>query len=185
LLRRLFTPLSALSLLLCAAAAVAWVRSGTHLDVLLHVRSPRDVTMWVNDPWGVTYRLTRTNYDMGWLKRTGWQVRSGPLPPIVPPPAGMLPEPPGVRFLGFEWAHGVYVPPIRYSAIYTDERTVRVIPHWALVAATALFPGAWCLRRWHSRRRYGAGLCPSCGYDLRATLGRCPECGTLPAGKQA
>jgi hypothetical protein len=53
-----------------------------------------------------------------------------------------------------------------------------VMPLWMIVLATAALP-ALHVRRWLRRqKRRAAGLCLTCGYDLRATPGRCPECGT-------
>jgi hypothetical protein len=62
-------------------------------------------------------------------------------------------------------------------AFSVDERW---LPHWLPCLVTAILPAlasARLLRRRRRRRRVGRGLCPACGYDLRATPGRCPECG--------
>ena len=63
-----------------------------------------------------------------------------------------------------------------------------ILPYWVLAAMTVPMPVLW-LRRWRrdrlSLRRESRNLCPSCGYDLRATDGRCPECGPVPAAKEA
>jgi hypothetical protein len=53
-------------------------------------------------------------------------------------------------------------------------------PGWACVLATGVLPAS-AMRRYLRRRREAkvhAGICVRCGYDLRASPEKCPECGT-------
>jgi hypothetical protein len=55
-----------------------------------------------------------------------------------------------------------------------------VIPWWFIVTLTALLPAATLAKapliiRHHRRRQ--RNLCTHCGYDLRSSTDRCPECG--------
>ena len=55
-----------------------------------------------------------------------------------------------------------------------------VFPYWVVVALLAMWPirRAWReLRTKRELRRQLQGLCPRCGYDMRFTPDRCPECG--------
>jgi hypothetical protein len=57
------------------------------------------------------------------------------------------------------------------------------LPAWLLAVVTAVLPSAIVWRLWKKlrdrrRRQTGSGWCKECGYDLRATPDRCPECGT-------
>lgn len=47
-----------------------------------------------------------------------------------------------------------------------------------------ILPAIWLYRSLRLRARIAMGQCVSCGYDLRASVERCPECGTpIPALK--
>ena len=53
-------------------------------------------------------------------------------------------------------------------------------PHWVFALFLCSVPAWWILVRMTRREeriRVEEGLCRSCGYDIRASDGRCPECG--------
>jgi hypothetical protein len=62
-------------------------------------------------------------------------------------------------------------------------RYVGNLHYFTVVPFTAVLPLIWFVRwAWREarrQRRVAAGLCLSCGYDLRGTPGRCPECGSM------
>lgn len=55
-----------------------------------------------------------------------------------------------------------------------------LVPPWFLLLLLAVLP-AWRWRVTRLDRRRRRGKCSVCGYDLRATPERCPECGSVPA----
>jgi hypothetical protein len=142
MIRRVFTILSVLSLVLCVATCVLWVRS-----------------YWVGDVW-----VTSTapgGLGEGWASVDG---RFGRMWAAVDPPTG-------TRVFVYRDGGG------------TNVRGGWWFAPWA--AAFGLTPIAWVWSRRvaQSLRPAHTGLFPACGYDLRASPDRCPECGAVPAAK--
>ena len=91
-------------------------------------------------------------------------------------------RPLGKQFLRelFDWRLALmpHVRVLRYLGVVAVEFSM---PFWLLSAIS----GLPALLIWRARaREQRDGLCRSCGYDLRATPERCPECGTVPANAE-
>jgi hypothetical protein len=91
-----------------------------------------------------------------------------------------------VEKFGFRFGHEPSIGTTASGTLVEDgSHSYFVVPSWAMVALAVLFllPGAAVMevqRRSKSNDARKNGLCLSCGYDLRATPDRCPECGTVP-----
>jgi hypothetical protein len=76
------------------------------------------------------------------------------------------------------------LPPVVANGVWTftyvAHREYFGMPHIVAVSLLILLPGLW-IYRFLFRRQTKSGVCRQCGYDLRATPDRCPECGTVPA----
>jgi hypothetical protein len=119
---------------------------------------------------GIQYRVKRgsTTYFVGISTKP---IFLGLLREYSPPrPKGMGFPQATRRFWFGQWD--------QYSNRACDQRSV-ILNWWVLL------PTAGCLvvayrRRQARRKLMQLGCCPSCGYDLRATPDRCPECGVVP-----
>ncbi|MDB5354123.1 MAG: hypothetical protein JWN24_576 [Phycisphaerales bacterium] len=162
MLSRLFTVASALSLLLCAAACTLWVRS-----------------YWVSDL--VAYKV-----DSGLVR--GLMVYRGSIGTVsFQEPARKS----GERRYGYAaaptraWDQLILSPGVTNLAGFRHVSipgrfSLTLVPIWVPLALLAILPARWILRHRRERERRKVGFCPRCGYDLRATPDRCPECGTIP-----
>jgi hypothetical protein len=98
--------------------------------------------------------------------------------------AAAAPENGPLAKVGFNWGavgvgHRVPVLSNGIFKIITAGQHVRV-PWWSLAVFTVATPAIRIVSLFNRRHRRLAGHCPRCGYDLRATPDRCPECGEPP-----
>jgi hypothetical protein len=91
---------------------------------------------------------------------------------------GLYRADPAVRGYGPIAGFGLFDKPAGPTSRGAATREV-FFPYWFLVGLTAAGPAAWYARRRRRLRTRSLGLCPVCGYDLRATPDRCPECGAV------
>lgn len=172
MLRRLFTAASVLSLLLSVCACVLWVGGGWWYAVPYTTRAVdasrrtlgvaasggRLHVFWIS---GISGRRPGVGFDHYRITPGAdddWKLAK-----------------PGHRwsFAGFrEYAYTI---PIYGRSVTASDFD---IPLWCVGIMGLVMPAILATRTLRSQGKLRQGFCIHCGYDLRASENRCPECGT-------
>lgn len=193
--RRLLTCLSALLLILCVGTTVLWVQSfstehalgwlGTRfgvqvtasngvflfrLGVIAEADNVREVAGPSGMGWGAPFP-GRTGERSGFYHRTVFPNRDL---------SRYGQHSIASNGFGYHYMAGMLFPSGHWV-----ERWL-LLPGWIVWLLLAALPIRWWWLfrgRWRREKRLAANQCISCGFDLRATPDRCPECGTLVPAK--
>jgi hypothetical protein len=185
----LLNALAALSLILCVATVIVWVRSHRLQDEWYRIAfvGERHSSQWskVLSRNGVIAfareaPALRRYYEMP-VRPGEWIHRTAPAPNLSLA-ASLIWKPTLANRMGFIYHRGrqtqmeLAQPPFVPSTVFA-------LPYFAVTVVLAFVPGVlavgWMGRR-RSRMRAARGQCARCAYDLRATPESCPECGTIP-----
>ena len=163
--RRALDILAGVSLLACVAVCVFWVRGrgGVESVTLTHDRWPHEGGAASSQFHLLSDERLSLGFSWGRVGRHSFAYRGN-----------------GSEFGPFRWEtfDGI-TPPADDGFGY-----VRVgVSHWLLALLLFVPPVLWVRRCRKANCVLKPGVCASCGYDLRATPDRCPECGKVP-GRQ-
>lgn len=162
--RRLFNILALLCALLFAWTIYAWMRSYQPRHMVVEAAEGRIfLIFWERGGRPITEGL-EPGGAFGWRAHLLWRdlMASG--------------EAGDWEWLGFGVAEG------RHRMM---DCRVFSVPCWFVALVSSMVPVAWVFYTVRQRRRAREHRCLNCGYDLRASGERCPECGTAIAAPDA
>ncbi len=172
--RRLFTILSALSLPICAATVVLWARSEKRSDYVFFNPDLRRAFCICSRKGSVEFSLEWSpERQRGWPR---WEAGTIDLTNATELGAQVA------RLLDDVDDNNI-IPLLLHTRttgyLQRQEFHRAAIPYWLIMAASVAVPGLELGIRRRNSLRQPNGLCWQCGYDIRASPVRCPECGAV------